>query len=94
MVAVDTDGTDGPGGDFNPEATACGIKNLAGAMVDGYTYSDAMEKGIDVNSILAGHDSSNTLWELGSAVALEQGVSVDDFTCTLVLSDEMLEYDA
>ena len=90
MLAVDTDGTDGPGGDFDPEATARGITNLAGGLVDGYAYQDAMDKGIDVMGALAEHASSKPLWQLGSAIALHQGVRVDDFTCTLVLSDEML----
>ena len=91
MTAIDTDGTDGPGGEFHPEATARGITNLAGGMVDGYTYEEAMRRGIDVEAALAGHGSSRPLWELGSGLALVQGVCVDDFTCTLVLSDEMLE---
>lgn len=91
MTAIDTDGTDGPGGEFHQEATARGITNLAGGMVDGYTYEEAEAKGIDVEKALAGHGSSRPLWELGSGLALIQGVCVDDFTCTLVLSDDMLE---
>lgn len=90
MTAVDTDGTDGPGGEFHPDATTRGITNLAGGIVDGYTYEEAMKKGIDVEQVLQNHAASEPLWVLGSAMALEQGVSVDDFTCTLVLSDEML----
>lgn len=90
MAAIDTDGTDGPGGDFHLEATARGITNLAGGIVDGYSYADAVAKGIDVEKALSSHASSHPLWEIGSALALEQGVCVDDFTCTLILSDEML----
>ena len=91
MAAIDTDGTDGPGGNFHPEATVRGITNLAGGIVDGYTYAKAAELGIDVERALTTHASSLPLWELGSAIALVQGVCVDDFTCTLVLSDKMLK---
>lgn len=91
IAAIDTDGTDGPGGEFHPEAVQRGITNLAGGMVDGYTYEEAGKKGIDIEKNLQKHNSSRPLWEVGDGLALVQGVCVDDFTCTLVLSDEMLQ---
>ena len=41
--AVDTDGTDGPGGFKFPGAPEC----LGGAIVDGYTVAEAKAKGVD-----------------------------------------------
>ena len=47
IAAVDIDGTDGPGGNFNSTAWLKGCKNLAGGITDGYTMQEACERHID-----------------------------------------------
>lgn len=72
--AVDTDGTDGPGGLNIEGAPEC----LAGAIVDGYTAEEAKKAGIDIREALKTHGTSKPLWELESGVAAESGVSALD----------------
>jgi glycerate-2-kinase len=72
--AVDTDGTDGPGG-FNYEgAPSC----LSGAIVDGYTVSEAERDGIDLWQGLKTHGTSLPLWKLDCGVHAESGISALD----------------
>ena len=85
IAAVDTDGTDGPGGDFHFGASASGINVLAGGMVDGFTLGEAEQKGVDIFSSLKKHDSSAALWELDSGIAAKQNISVGDLHCVLVM---------
>lgn len=85
MAAVDTDGTDGPGGEFHTEATAMGIINLTGGIVDGYTASEAKDKGVNLVEVLARHDTSKALWTLGDGIAATQNISVADLACTLIM---------
>ena len=72
--AVDTDGTDGPGGLAIDGAPSC----LSGAVVDGFTASDAKAVGIDLWDSLKTHGTSEPLWKLNSAVIAETGVSALD----------------
>ena len=72
--AVDTDGTDGPGGFRLDGAPNC----LAGAVVDGYTVKDAARMGLDLKNALKTHGTSEPLWKLGSGVDAVSGVSALD----------------
>ena len=72
--AVDTDGTDGPGGFVYENAPSC----LAGAVVDGYTIDEAKEKGIDLQNALKTHGTSEPLWRLDSGVWATANVSALD----------------
>lgn len=72
--AVDTDGTDGPGGFQYPGAPKC----LSGAIVDGYTMAEAKEKNIDLWNGLKTHGTSEPLFRLDCGVEAEIGVSALD----------------
>lgn len=72
--AVDTDGTDGPGGFVYENAPSC----LAGAVVDGYTTDEAKEKGIDLQNALKTHGTSEPLWKLDCGVSASANVSALD----------------
>ena len=85
VAAVDTDGTDGPGGDFHPDATKNGINVLSGGLVDGYTVMEAKEKKVDIFDHLKRHDTSSALWELDSGIAAVQNISVGDLHCVLIM---------
>ena len=88
ISAVDTDGTDGPGGDFHPEATARGITNLTGGLVDGYTAREAREKGVDLFKSVKTHNTSQALWQTGSGIAAVQDIGVADFHCILIMDED------
>ena len=79
--AVDTDGTDGPGGLRLPGAPSC----LAGAIVDGETLSAAKAAGLDLRDALKTHDTSRPLWTLGCGVEAEHGVSALDLGVILLM---------
>ena len=72
--AVDTDGTDGPGGFKYPGAPEC----LAGAVVDGYTAEQAKDAGIDLFEALKTHGTSEPMWKLNCGVDAESNVSALD----------------
>lgn len=72
--AVDTDGTDGPGGFCCEGAPSC----LSGAIVDGFTMADAKEKNIDIWEALKTHGTSEPLWKLDCGVEAVTGVSALD----------------
>ena len=72
--AVDTDGTDGPGGFKYTGAPEC----LAGAVVDGYTAEEAKREGIDLYASLRTHGTSEPLWRLDCGVDAESNVSALD----------------
>ena len=72
--AVDTDGTDGPGGFAYEGAPEC----LAGAIVDGYTVSEAELAGIRLWDGLKTHGTSEPLWKLNCGVDAQSGVSALD----------------
>jgi len=78
--AVDTDGTDGPGGLQLPGAPEC----LAGAIVDGGTYAQAQKAGIDFWDALKTHGTSAPLWKLGCGVDAVSGVSALDLGLILI----------
>lgn len=79
--AVDTDGTDGPGGFVCEGAPEC----LAGAVVDGYTAVQAESAGIDFYRALKTHATSEPLWKLGCGVAATANVSALDLRVILIL---------
>lgn len=78
--AVDTDGTDGPGGFCYPGAPNC----LAGAIVDGDTLEEARAVGIDLWTALKSHNTSEPLWRLGCGVDAVSGVSALDLGIILI----------
>ena len=88
MSAIDTDGTDGPGGNFDQEAWDQGIRCLTGGIVDGYTAAEAKEKGVDLFGAMKTHGTSKALWDVGSGIAAVQNISVADLHCTLILAKE------
>ena len=79
--AVDTDGTDGPGG-LNVEGVP---KCLAGAIVDGYTVAEGKEKGVELSSALKTHNTSLPLWDLGCGVHAQENVSALDLRIILIM---------
>lgn len=79
--AVDTDGTDGPGGLELPGAPSC----LAGAIVDGETVAEAERAGIDLWNALKTHGTSAPLWKLGCGVEAEHCVSALDLRIMLLM---------
>lgn len=89
VASADTDGTDGPGGDFHPEATKKGIRNLTGGIVDGCTMAEAEAKGLNLQALLAAHSTSYPLWELDSGIAATQNISINDITCTLIFDRDL-----
>ena len=83
MGAVDTDGTDGPGGRF---AEDCGdIPCLTGAIADGYTAAEAQAAGVDLLAAIRRHNTSPALWALNSGIAATQNNSAGDLGVTLIL---------
>ena len=88
IAAMDTDGTDGPGGDFHPDATARGITCLTGGLVDGYTAGAAKEKGVDLFAAVRTHGTSKVLWELGSGIAAVQNISLADMHCIIIMDED------
>ena len=78
--AVDTDGTDGPGGLKLEGAPEC----LAGAIVDGFTLEEARQAGIDFWQALKTHGTSEPLWKLGCGVAAKSNVSALDLRIILI----------
>lgn len=81
--AVDTDGTDGPGGYFASDAG--GIRCLAGGIVDGETVAEARAAGVDLVAELKRHNTSAPLWKLESGIAATQNISLGDLGVTLIL---------
>ena len=79
--AVDTDGTDGPGGLNLDGAPEC----LAGAVVDGYTCEKAVSLGINIRQALKNHATSAPLWEMNCGVDAENGVSALDLGIILIM---------
>ena len=86
--AVDTDGTDGPGGNFHPDAWAKGVKCLTGGIVDGYTAGEARDKGVDLFAAVKTHGTSTALWELDSGIVAVQDISLGDLHCVLIMDED------
>ncbi len=82
--AADTDGTDGPGGKFNEEATELGVKALSGGIVDGFTMQEASEKGLNVKKALETHGTSDVLWKLDSGIWATQNISLYDLVVAVI----------
>ena len=82
--AVDTDGTDGPGGLKISGAPEC----LAGAVTDGYTLEEAEKAGIDFSDALKTHGASEPLWKLNCGVSAENNVSALDLRIIYIGDDE------
>ena len=82
--AVDTDGTDGPGGFKYPGAPEC----LAGAVVDGYTMEQAKDAGIDLFESLKTHGTSEPMWKLNCGVDAESNVSALDLRIIYIGGNE------
>ncbi len=84
VLSIDTDGTDGPGGEFSSKATSLGCTNLAGGLVDGETKALAEERGIDISKTIASHSTSKALWSLDSGVWMSHSISVQDLIIFLI----------
>lgn len=82
MAAVDTDGTDGPGGQFLEGGES--IPTLAGGIVDGYTADEALAAGVDIRAELKRHNSTPALWKLDSGILATHNVSITDLGVTLI----------
>lgn len=82
--AVDTDGTDGPGGLRLPDAPEC----LAGAITDGFTAEQAAAAGLNLESALKRHATSEPLWKLGCGIAARPGVSALDLGVILIMPEK------
>ena len=78
--AVDTDGTDGPGGLRIPGAPEC----LAGALIDGETVREAKEADVDLTAALKTHDTSAPLWRIGCGISASANVSALDLGIILI----------
>ena len=79
--AVDTDGTDGPGGLKVPGAPEC----LAGAIIDGYTAAEAKSADVDLGEMLRTHGTSEGLWKIGCGVEAVASVSALDLGVILIM---------
>jgi len=83
MGGVDTDGTDGPGGDFGQDAA--GISCLAGGIVDGQTVAQAEAVGVDLWAAVSQHNTSQALWKLDSGIVATPNIALGDLGVTLIL---------
>jgi glycerate-2-kinase len=81
--AVDTDGTDGPGAQYTPQAGQ--IPTLAGGIVDGTTVRAAQERGLDVRQALVHHDATPLLLALDSGILATQSTGLQDLGVVLVM---------
>lgn len=84
IATADTDGTDGPGGLFDQGAWERGCRVLTGGLVDGETFQEAQERGVDLLAALKQHNTSEALWKLDSGIWATQNVSVCDLIVMLV----------
>ena len=78
--AVDTDGTDGPGGLELEGAPKC----LAGGIVDGFSMNRARDANVDVRDALLTHATSQALWAMDCGVHMTQNVSMGDLSVILI----------
>jgi glycerate-2-kinase len=88
IAAADTDGTDGPGGHFNEEASSRGITCLAGGVVDGFTADRANEKGVDIFRAIKSHATSDALWRLGCGIHASQNMAIGDLHVVVITGGE------
>jgi glycerate-2-kinase len=86
MGGVDTDGTDGPGGDFGQDAAGIpGIRCLAGGIVDGQTVAQAKAAGVDIWQAVGQHNTSQALYKLDSGIVATPNIALGDLGVTLIL---------
>jgi glycerate 2-kinase len=81
--AIDTDGTDGPGDQFNP---ANSLPCLGGGLIDGQTAIEAAACGIDLHTALRQHNTSRALWDLNSGIHISQNISLGDLDVILIMN--------
>jgi len=81
--AVDSDGTDGPGGQFKSESDD--FPCLAGGIVDGNTVVRAKRNALDIDKELKRHNASHVLRGLDDGIKAKRSISLDDLGITLVL---------
>lgn len=79
--SVDSDGTDGPGIQFNNKRN---IQTLAGGIVDGETVKEADEENIDIFASLRKHDTTPALMKINSGILASQNISLVDLTVVLI----------
>jgi glycerate-2-kinase len=84
--AVDSDGTDGPGGTLVTDEGE--IACLAGGLVDGWTADAARAAGVDIREALRMHDTSPALWRLNGGILATPAVSMTDLGVILILGRE------
>jgi glycerate-2-kinase len=84
--AIDSDGTDGPGGTLVADGEE--IRCLAGGVVDGWTVDRACAAGVDIPGVLRTHDTSAALWRLDSGIHATPSVSMTDLGVILILGRE------
>ena len=80
IAAVDTDGTDGPGGFIAEDAPVC----LAGAIADSTTVIEAEKLGLDITEALRTHNTSHIHWRLDNGIVTEQAISLGDIGILLI----------
>jgi glycerate-2-kinase len=81
--SVDTDGTDGPGGQFVEGQWR--IPTLAGGIVDGDTVAAAKAAGVNLDEALKRHNTSAPLWRLNSGLVVSPNISCLDLTVAVVM---------
>ncbi len=81
--AVDTDGTDGPGGQFLGEDYP--IPNLAGGLVDGQTAAEAKAAGLSLHTELMKHNTTPPLWAMDSGILATHNISLNDLAVVLIM---------
>ena len=84
--AIDSDGTDGPGGALLADGEE--IRCLAGGVVDGWTAERARAAGVDLHVALRTHDTSPALWRLDSGIHATPSISMTDLGVILILGRE------
>jgi glycerate 2-kinase len=84
VASIDSDGTDGPGTQFNQNAPS-DFRCQAGGIVDGETLARARAAGIDLSAELQAHNSSMPLWRLGDSIYTgNTGTCIGDLRVILV----------
>jgi glycerate-2-kinase len=84
--AIDSDGTDGPGGTLLADGAE--IRCLAGGVVDGWTVDRARAAGVNIHEALRTHDTSPALWRLDSGIHATPNISMTDLGVILILGRE------
>lgn len=81
IAAADTDGTDGPGSQFqHTETFPC----LAGGIVDGGTLQQVQNMNINLQEELRNHNASRVLEKLNSGLIISKGISMNDISVSLI----------